>query len=78
MYERIFLNYILSLFIKDKSLKVKYNSIPVPIRNFQQYIDLYIGDRVESPRVYDESGERNRNIPDKYFKILDCFGFSLL
>jgi len=44
--------------VTDKSLKVKYNSMVVPIRNFQQYIDLYIGDRTESPRAYDEAGER--------------------
>ena len=28
--------------ITDKNLKVKYNSNLVPIKNFQQYIDLYI------------------------------------
>jgi DNA topoisomerase-2 len=44
--------------ITDKSLKVKYNSQLVPIKNFQQYIDLYIGDKSEVPRVYEENGER--------------------
>ena len=44
--------------ITDKSLKVKYNSALVPVKNFQQYIDLYIGDKSASPRAYEDSGER--------------------
>jgi len=44
--------------ITDKNLKVKYNDNLVPIKNFQQYIDMYIGDKAESPRVYEENGER--------------------
>jgi DNA topoisomerase-2 len=44
--------------ITDKSLKVKYNSTLIPIKNFQQYIDLYIGDKSVSPRVYEDNGER--------------------
>ena len=41
--------------VTDKSLRVKFNSILVPIRTFQQYIDMYIG---AAPRVYDKDGER--------------------
>jgi DNA topoisomerase-2 len=44
--------------ITDKSLKVKCNSKLTPIKNFQQYIDMYIGDKSVSPRVYEENGER--------------------
>jgi DNA topoisomerase-2 len=44
--------------VTDKNLKVKYNSSLVPVKNFQQYIDLYIGDKSTSPRVYEECGER--------------------
>lgn len=44
--------------VTDKSLKVKYNSNLIPVKNFQQYIDLYIGDKNDSPRVYEENGER--------------------
>jgi DNA topoisomerase-2 len=44
--------------VTDKSLKVKYNSNIVPVKNFQQYIDMYIGDKNETPRVYEEHGER--------------------
>jgi len=43
--------------VTDKTIKVKYNSNPVPIKNFQQYIDLYIGDKSEVPRVYEDSSE---------------------
>ena len=41
--------------VTNKSLKVKYNSQLIPIKNFQQYIDLYIG---EEKRVYEEGNER--------------------
>ena len=48
--------------VTDKSLKVKYNSNLIPVKNFQQYIDLYIGasskDVASSVRAYEESGER--------------------
>ena len=37
--------------ITDKNLKVKYNSNLVPIKNFQQYIDMYIGDKTENPSI---------------------------
>ena len=44
--------------VTDKNLKVKYNSQLIPVKIFQQYIDLYIGDKSSSPRVYEDSGER--------------------
>ena len=44
--------------VTDKNLKVKYNSSVIPVKNFQQYIDMYIGDKTVSPRVYEDSGER--------------------
>ena len=46
--------------ITDKNLKVRYNSNLVPIKNFQQYIDLYIGDKNAVPRVYEDSGIEGR------------------
>ena len=46
--------------VTDKNLKVKYNSGLVPIKNFQQYIDLYIGDKSLAPRVYEDSGPEGR------------------
>ena len=44
--------------VTDKSLKVKYNSNLIPVKNFQQYIDMYIGDKNETLRVYEENRER--------------------
>ena len=44
--------------ITEKSIKVKYNTKLVPVKCFEQYISMYIGDKAESPRVYEENGER--------------------
>jgi len=44
--------------ITEKSLKVKYNDNLVPIKNFEQYISMYIGDKGVAPRVYEDNGER--------------------
>ncbi len=44
--------------VTNKNLKVKYNSQLVPVKNFQQYIDLYIGHKDESKRIYEEANER--------------------
>jgi DNA topoisomerase-2 len=48
--------------VTDKSLKVKYNSNLIPVKNFQQYIDMYIGasskEVASSVRAYEDSGER--------------------
>ncbi|NDH06281.1 hypothetical protein EBX93_10210, partial [bacterium] len=44
--------------ITDKGLKVKYNDALIPIKNFQQYVDLYIGEKSSAPRVYEDSGDR--------------------
>jgi len=41
-----------------KKIKVSFNKIQVPIKNFQQYIDLYIGTKDESKRVYELGHER--------------------
>jgi len=42
--------------ITDKSIKVKYNDTLVPVKNFQKYIDMYIGG--DSPRAYEANGDR--------------------
>jgi len=44
--------------VTDKSLKVKFNNEPVPIKSFVQYLDLYIGNKAETNRIYEEYGER--------------------
>ncbi len=44
--------------VTDKTIKVKYNSSIIPTKNFEQYINLYIGDKTTSPRVYEQDNER--------------------
>jgi DNA topoisomerase-2 len=44
--------------ITDKTIKVKYNSSIIPIKNFEQYINMYIGDKSLAPRVYEEANTR--------------------
>ena len=46
--------------VTDKSLKVKYNDQLVPVKNFQQYIDMYIGEKAVAPRVYEDTGAEGR------------------
>ena len=41
-----------------KKIKVNYNGSLIPIKNFQQYIDLYIGAKEDNKRVYEQSDER--------------------
>ena len=41
-----------------KKVKVSYNGIQVPVKNFQNYIDLYIGPKEETKRVYETTDER--------------------
>jgi len=41
-----------------KKIKVMYNGEQVPVKNFQQYIDLYIGTKDEAKRVYESSNDR--------------------
>jgi DNA topoisomerase II len=44
--------------VTHKNLKVKYNGDVVPIKTFQQYIDMYIGSKDACPRVYEACDER--------------------
>ena len=44
--------------VTDKSIKVKYNSAIIPTKNFEQYINLYIGEKSDAPRVYEEANSR--------------------
>jgi DNA topoisomerase-2 len=44
--------------ITDKSIKVKYNGDIIPVKNFEQYVNMYIGEKGDSPRVYESSEDR--------------------
>ena len=41
-----------------KKIKINYNGGVLPVKNFQQYIDLYIGTKDVTKRVYEQSDER--------------------
>ena len=41
--------------VTSKSIKVKLNSQLIPCKSFEQYIDLYIGSKVETKRVYESA-----------------------
>jgi len=44
--------------VTDKTIKVKYNSSIIGTKNFEQYINLYIGEKTAAPRVYEEANDR--------------------
>ena len=46
--------------ITDKSVKVKYNnqSLSVKNLNFENYVNLYIGTKSDTPRIYEVANER--------------------
>lgn len=41
-----------------KKVKLQYNNQVVPVKNFQQYIDMYIGGKDETKRVYEMPDDR--------------------
>jgi DNA topoisomerase-2 len=41
-----------------KKIKIDYNGVTVPVKNFQQYIDMYLGSKTDHPRVYEQNSER--------------------
>ena len=44
--------------VTDKIIKVKYNSTIIPTKNFEQYINFYIGEKATNPRVYETENTR--------------------
>ena len=46
--------------ITDKSVKVKYNNEQLCIKNlnFENYVNLYVGTKSDTPRIYEEANER--------------------
>jgi DNA topoisomerase-2 len=41
-----------------KKVKIGYDDVQVPVKNFQQYIDLYIGPKDQTKRVYESTDDR--------------------
>lgn len=44
--------------VTDKSVKVKFNGEQIPIQSFEQYIDLYVGAKGETKRIYERGNDR--------------------
>ena len=44
--------------ITDKTIKIKYNGELIPIKSFEQYLNLYIGSKSNCNRVYENANER--------------------
>jgi DNA topoisomerase-2 len=44
----------------DKRVTVHFNGEPIKVRNFEDYVNMYIGDKKETPRVYREFSDRWR------------------
>jgi len=44
--------------VTDKSVKVKFNGDLVPVKTFEQYVDMYVGKKTETKRIYETANER--------------------
>ena len=44
--------------ITDKTVKVKYNDKIIPVKTFQQYVDLFIGTKSDTKRYYELANDR--------------------
>jgi len=42
----------------DKALKVKYNKESIPIHSFEQYVNMYVGNKTTTKRIYEKNNER--------------------
>jgi DNA topoisomerase-2 len=44
--------------VTDRSIRVKYNGESVPVKHFQQYVDLYVGGKSDVKRAYESPDPR--------------------
>ena len=44
--------------VTDKTVKIKYNGNLIPIKSFEQYLNLYIGTKSDCTRIYENANER--------------------
>ena len=44
--------------VTGKGLKVKLNDAVVPIKTFEQYVNMYVGGKSETTRVYEQANDR--------------------
>ena len=58
--------------VTDKSVKVKYNGALVPVRHFQQYVDLYIGAKGSGSGGSGSGVKRIYENPDPRWEYVVC------
>jgi DNA topoisomerase-2 len=58
--------------VTDKTVKVKYNDATVPVRHFQQYVDLYIGAKGSGGEGGGSSVKRIYENPDPRWEYVVC------
>ena len=44
--------------VTEKTIRVKFNGQVIPCKNFEQYIDLYVGSKVDTKRIYETANDR--------------------
>jgi DNA topoisomerase-2 len=44
--------------VTDKTVKVKFNNELIGIKSFEQYINMYVGSKTDTKRIYETSNER--------------------
>lgn len=44
--------------VTEKSVKVKFNDAVVPVQSFEKYVDMYIGSKGETTRVFEKGNDR--------------------
>tara|TARA_Y100000782_G_scaffold3214_1_gene3643 strand:- start:9015 stop:12503 length:3489 start_codon:yes stop_codon:yes gene_type:complete len=44
--------------VTDKTVTVKFNSKNVPVKTFEQYVNMYIGNKSDTKRIYEKGNER--------------------
>ena len=44
--------------VTEKSVKVKFNGSLIPVKTFEQYVDMYVGKKSETKRIYEKANER--------------------
>lgn len=44
--------------VTHKDVKVRFNNELVPIKSFEQYVNMYVGSKTDTKRIYEEASER--------------------
>jgi len=44
--------------VTNKSVKVSLNDVQIPVQNYQKYVDMYIGSKAETKRIYESANDR--------------------